>query len=249
MQRIETPLIPVFARWFGSWQVRVERRPLSPAALAAAYDREAPRWTRLTDRLGYGRAYRRVFDRFFAGCGPQVGDRPLRVLDCGTGTGTFSLALAEAWRRPLALTAVDISPAMVASARARFRGVGIPARVLEACLPVLPFADASFDLVIAAHVLEHLPDPVAALVEMRRVLRPGGQLVACMTRRSWLGAYIQTKWRTHRLTPHRAGAWLSQAGLKPAQLEQSPAGLFDMTSLVAIGHNQYAGDAGKEPML
>lgn len=246
MQRIETPLIPVFARWFGSWQVRVERRPLSPAALAAAYDRQAPRWTGLTERLGYGRAYRSLFEQFFADLGPWIDPGPLRVLDCGTGTGTFSLSLSQAWRQPLALTAVDVSPAMVATAQERFQTAGVSARVLQARLPVLPFADDSFDLVIAAHVLEHLPEPVAALAEMRRVLRPGGQIVACMTRQSWLGAYIQMKWRTHRLTPKRAREWLKDAGLEPAGFEKPPAGLFNKTSLVAIGHNQLAGNTGPE---
>jgi len=246
MPHTELPLIPVFARWFGSWQVRIERLPLTPEALATAYDRAAPRWTRLTERLGYSRAYRRVFERFFATCQIDVGTRPLRVLDCGVGTGAFSLALTQVWRRLVALTAVDISPVMVAAADTRFRRADIPAYVTQAGIGALPFDDASFDLVIAAHVLEHLPEPGAALAEMRRVLRPGGWVVTCMTRQSWLGAYIQAKWRTHRLTPERAADWLSSAGLDAAKLEEPPRGLFRMTSLTAIGHNASAGTAGKE---
>ena len=246
MHRTDIPLIPVFARWFGSWQVRVERRPLAPEALVAAYDRAAPRWTRLTERLGYGRAYERLFARFFARRRIETGARPLFVLDCGTGTGGFGLALARVWRRPIELTAVDISPAMVATADARFRQAGITARVVRAGVSALPFADASFDLVIAAHVLEHLPDPVVALAEMRRVLRPGGFIVASMTRQSWLGAYIQAKWRTHRLTPRRASGWLSDAGFGTAEFDDAPRSLFRLTSLTAIGHNNHAGAAGQE---
>lgn len=246
MSRTEIPLIPVFTRWFGSWQVRVQRRPLTPEALAAAYDRAAPRWTRLTECLGYDRAYRRVFDRFFETCPIDVSARALRVLDCGVGTGGFSLALAEAWGQPVVLTAVDISPAMLAAADARLRRAEITARIVQAGVGALPFFDASFDLVIAAHVLEHLPEPVAALAEIRRVLRPGGWVVTCMTRKSWLGAYIQTKWRTHRLTPRRVAAWLSAAGLDAAALAEPPRGLFRLTSLTAIGRNTNAGIAGKE---
>ena len=246
MSPTEVPLIPVFARCFGSWQVRVERRPLTTEALAAAYDRAAPTWTRLTERLGYSHAYRRVFGRFFANRRIDIGARPLRVLDCGVGTGTFSLALTQVWRRPIALTAVDISPAMLAVATTRFQRAGIPAQMSQADIGTLRFADASFDLVIAAHVLEHLPDPVAALAEMRRVLRPGGWVITCMTRQSWLGAYIQTKWRTHRLTPERATAWLQAAGLDAANLDEPSRSLFRITSLTAIGHNTSAGTAGKE---
>ncbi len=246
MQSTNAPLIPVFTRWFGSWQIRVERRPLHPEALAEAYDRAAPRWTRLTDRLGYGRSYERLFEGLIRRQTLGADAALLRVLDCGVGTGSFSLALARAWRKPMALTAVDLSPAMLAAAEARIRAAGLHARLLEACVCALPFADASFDLVVAAHVLEHLPDPVEALAEIRRVLRPGGQVVACITRHSWLGAYIQAKWRTHRLTREQADRWLCQAGLEPAPVQEPLTGLSGLTSLVAVGHHQQAGAAGPE---
>lgn len=150
------------------------------------------------------------------------------------------------WRRLVALTVFDISPAMVAAADARFRRAGITARVIRAGVGALPFADASFDLVIAAHVFEHLPEPVAALGEMRRVLRLGGWVVTCMARQSWLGAKIQAKWLTHRVTPQRAAGWLSAAGLDGAALDEPPRGLLRLTSLTAIGYDASAGTVGKE---
>ncbi|MEM7706441.1 MAG: class I SAM-dependent methyltransferase [Pseudomonadota bacterium] len=249
MQYTNAPLIPVFSRWVGSWQIRVERRPLHPEALAEAYNREAPRWTALTDRLGYGQAYERLFEKLISGRTIQASAAPLKVLDCGVGTGSFSLALARAWRMPLALSGVDVSPAMITTADARFRAANRPARLLEACVCALPFADASFDVVVAAHVLEHLPNPIDALNEIRRVLRPGGRVVACMTRHSWLGAYIQAKWRTHRLTHDRAHQWLCQAGLAPTNTRAHLTGVAGLTSLVAIGQHQQAGIAGPEQYL
>ncbi|MFK7954707.1 MAG: class I SAM-dependent methyltransferase [Lysobacterales bacterium] len=235
MQASHLSLIPVFVAWFGSWRVRVERRPLPTQDLAAAYDQAAPTWTRLTERLGYARAYRRLIERFFAAHRMTIGTRPLRVLDCGVGTGGFSLALSRVWRRPVEITGIDISPAMVNAAQRRFHKAGLQARTAEAKVAELPFAAESFDLVIAAHVLEHLPEPAVALAEMQRVLRPGGWVVTCLTRRSWLGAYIQTKWRTHRLTHRRAESWLRGAGLLPSTMEAS-GGLYGLTSLTAIGH-------------
>ncbi len=235
----ESPLIPVFSQWFGSWQLRLERRPLSIEALAASYDQAAPRWSRITNRYGYSVAYEELLKSFLAQSRVPAGTHPLRVLDCGVGTGDFALALCRVLERPVEITAVDISPAMVEHATARFRAAGLAATVVHADLRALPFADASFDLVLAAHVLEHLPKPVDALTEFRRVLTPGGSAVTCLTRQSWLGAYIQTKWRTHRLTSERASQWLAEAGFDIAPVNVQPRGIFNLTSLAAVGRKGY----------
>lgn len=241
MPHSDVSLIPVFTRCFGSWQVRVERRPLAPEQLAAAYDKAAPRWSRLTHRFGYGHAYRHVFERFFSTHALDLGGRALRVLDCGVGSGDFSLALAEAWQQPLRLDGVDLSSAMVATAQARLTQAGVDASITQANASTLPFEDDSFDLVISAHMLEHLAQPADALSEIHRVLRPGGTVISCMTRESWLGTYIQTKWRTHRVTQQRAADWLQAAGLIVSETDNntpSPGGWFHWTSLTAIAYKQ-----------
>jgi SAM-dependent methyltransferase len=96
----------------------------------------------------------------------QVGDR---VLDLGCGTGDLARALATAGRR---VTGCDISSQMLSAARDR----GGCARwvQLEPDWLTLPFASASFDVVVAASVLEYVPDPAIVLRESARVLRPGG---------------------------------------------------------------------------
>lgn len=101
---------------------------------------------------------------------PQPGER---VLISGAGTG-LDLPLLP---RGLRLTAVDITPAMVArmAARARTLGIEVDARTMDA--QALEFPDASFDLVILHLIVAVIPAPVACVREAARVLRPGGRAV------------------------------------------------------------------------
>jgi len=90
----------------------------------------------------------------------------------------------------------------------------------------LPFAEGCFDVVLVAHVIEHMADPERALVELYRVLKPGGVLIACVTQRSSAGAYIQLKWRTHRVDAQTALGWFDRCGfsnLRTVKLAQSAA--------------------------
>jgi SAM-dependent methyltransferase len=91
------------------------------------------------------------------------------VLDIGCGSG---LALSLADQRGARTSGIDISAPLLAVARAR-----VPAAELrEGGLDVLPFADASFDAVLAINALQFAADPAGALREVHRVLRPGGRL-------------------------------------------------------------------------
>src|SRR6185437_7468827 len=96
--------------------------------------------------------------------------QPKRLLEVGGGQGE----LAERMRRELGaqVTFLDLSPRMVELARAR----GIDAR--EGDVQQLPFDDASFDTVVSAWMLYHVPDVDRALSEIARVLEPGGALIA-----------------------------------------------------------------------
>ena len=210
--RFEPETVPVLARWFGSWQISLRRRVLSRQELAQSYDDAAPGWSRTLDRLGFPRAYKNLLRRVLQEGLPGVS--PGRVLDCGVGTGALADALAAVSPASFALDAIDISPRMLELAERRFRRNGIDARLHQADVRRLPFEDGSFDFAMSAHLLEHLADPDAALREMRRVLKPGGLLLACLTRRSLPGLYINLMWRTHRVTPDEAETWLHDQGLE-----------------------------------
>ena len=128
------------------------------AGLARHYDR---RWARYVEA---------TTARTLARIDPKPGDR---VLDIGCGTGTMLGALRR--RFPdTALSGVDLSPEMLARARAK-----LPAEVglARARAESLPFADGSFELAISTSVLHFVLHPEAALREIGRVLAPGGAVV------------------------------------------------------------------------
>lgn len=206
--------IPVFARWFGSWKISVQRRALSTTELAKAYDREAAGWDRTIKRLGFADAYVTMLEQMLPHDFVEDRKVPLRVLDAGMGTGGLSVALSRTKAGPFAFHGIDISPGMLTEAERNLEDCGINADLRLGDVQGLPYDDGAFDLVMAAHVLEHLVDPHHAIEEMVRVLKPGGVLLGCLTRRSSLGMYIHLKWRTHRVNAREAEGWFAQHGLE-----------------------------------
>lgn len=96
----------------------------------------------------------------------------MRVVDVGCGPGALSARLAEAFPS-CELLGVDPDPDLLEAARRRVPSASFLAGTAES----LPLPDDSVDMAVARLVLQHLPDPVAAAREVRRVLVPGGRFV------------------------------------------------------------------------
>jgi SAM-dependent methyltransferase len=96
-----------------------------------------------------------------------------RVLDVGCGTGLTLVLAAERGAVPAGL---DVTPELLAIARERLPD----ADLREGDMEHLPFADSSFDAVLGVNAFQFAGDPVRALREAARVLRPGGTLTASL---------------------------------------------------------------------
>ena len=97
-----------------------------------------------------------------------------KVLEVGVGTGKN---LAFYPTSCLDVTGIDLSPGMLDKAKARVKDTNVPVRLLEMDAQHMTFPDDSFDTVVATCVFCSVPDPVKGLQEIRRVCKPGGQVL------------------------------------------------------------------------
>ncbi len=154
------------------------------ARLAATYDALAPRRQQIIARLGYPQAYANLVrqlrrDGWFAGLSADA-----RMLDCGIGTGALSVALLQ--HLPFQqIDGVDIAPRMLDEAAHRLQTAGVTLHAHINDIQALPFDDATFDLVVSAHALEHLPNFAAGVRELVRVARPGAVMLLIRPVRVW----------------------------------------------------------------
>jgi SAM-dependent methyltransferase len=136
-----------------------------------------------------------------------------RLLELGCGAGAQLKVLAElGW---------DVSGVELGADAARFARERLGLDVRQGSLESARLPAASFDFVVASHVLEHLPDPAAAAAEIARILKPGGRLYAAVPNGGALeAAAFGSRWaweaphHLHHFTPASLGRVLERAGLR-----------------------------------
>jgi ubiquinone/menaquinone biosynthesis C-methylase UbiE len=191
-----------------------------------AYDKqqathEFARWSESYDRsilqlLLFGPSHRALIRRMRA----VAGDRPVRVLDVGCGTGVFAAKVRRAM--PSATVwGVDLVVSMLHKGAARWRSHSGVMQPVQGDSERLPFADGTFDFITCANSFHHYPHQDRAVAEMHRVLRPGGRLMI-------IDGYRDAPWgwfiydvcvagvegAVHHASAHRFRELFAQAGLR-----------------------------------
>lgn len=168
----------------------------------------------------------------FGGGREWLGERARgRVLEVAIGTG---LNLPH-YPADAMVTGIDLSPAMLAIARQRAAELGREVVLREGDAQELPFADASFDTVVCALSLCSIPDPAAALGEMKRVLTPGGRLLLLDHVGSTWPPIYAAQWLLERVTIRLAGEHFTRrqlplveaAGFEAVEVERLKAGTVE----------------------
>ena len=173
-------------------------REMQPHTYSIMYEVEEHHWWFV------GR--RRIIEKFVATACREIGKLKPRILDVGCGTGANLQMLAKYGEAE----GVDISVEALEFCRAR----GL-AKVKQGAAESLPYENASFDLVTALDVVEHLNDDVAGLKEMLRVLRPRGRALLFVPAFMFLwGVQDDISHHRRRYTAKQIAGRMSAAGLR-----------------------------------
>ncbi len=144
-------------------------------------------------------------------------DASMTIVDVGTGTGFVAAGLAS---RVARVIGIDNSPAMLSVASDNLVALGVDnVELVEGDLTRLPVEPATADGAVANMVLHHAPDPLAMLVEMARVTRPGG----------WVAITDEVEHSYEWMRTEQADLWLGFT-------EDEVAGFFADARLVEYGY-------------
>ncbi|MGN6130195.1 MAG: class I SAM-dependent methyltransferase [Nocardioidaceae bacterium] len=165
-------------------------------------------------------AYERFMGRFSTPLAPVFCDAALpglhdgaRVLDVGCGPGMLTQELVRRVGEDH-VSAVDPAPPFVAATSARFPGASVQRGRAEE----LPFADATFDAVLAQLVVHFMSDRVGGLREMARVTRPGGTVATCLWDQGGGAAPLSRFWAVAGSVDPSVGAGGSPPGTAQGEL-------------------------------
>lgn len=226
----------------GWWQISVQRVYPTTQKLSQTYNQAACWWHQHLRLLGYSHAYKELCRSLGNTVISSLWKDNAKICDCGIGTAALSLSLIQTIHSTLQITGVDISSEMLNTAHQKLSNAKVIHHLCQSDVNKLPFGDRSFDGVISAHMLEHLPDPRQGLQEMMRILRPNAPLVLIVTQTGFLGTLIQWHWGNRCFSQKELAALMQEAGLVNLQLIQFPFGLARFSSMACIGFRREDND-------
>lgn len=183
---------------------------MAKAPLSSLYAQFSHRWHSDITRLGYPAAY----DELMAAL-PTTTSAPT-VLDAGCGTG----ALAQAWLKTdqahKTLHMLDSSEEMLSQARTNFSA--IPNTTFhQDILGSTAIPQNACDLLLSAHVIEHLDTPKDGLSWFASRLRKGGQIALSVSKPHWCTALVRWRWGHKAFTPSDVHSMLTATGFTNIQ--------------------------------
>lgn len=173
----------------------------SNTTLQSEYDRAAHSWQNGIEHLGFDAAYQDLI----RAASPLTATT---ALDVGCGSGAFAEALQTVAGPTDNLTLLDISPRMLAIAQQRLPH----AQSHQGGIGDAGWDSKQFDIVLCAHVIEHLPEPERALVWLKDRLSPGGTLVLSVSRPHWCTSLVRWRWGHASYKPKEMLDMLRRAG-------------------------------------
>jgi ubiquinone/menaquinone biosynthesis C-methylase UbiE len=206
---------------------------MTSAARAQAGETEAARQKRVWDKAApsYDKQIAFFEKTWFGGGREWLGERAHgRVLEVAIGTGRN----LPHYPADTTIVGIELSPAMLAIARQRAADLG-RVDLQEGDAEHQPFAEASFDTVVCALSLCTIPDPAAAIGEMKRVLVPGGRLLLLDHIGSTWPPIYAAQWLLERITIRAAGEHFTRrhlslvqaAGFQVVETERHKAGTVE----------------------
>ncbi len=193
------------------------------------YDVVAPKWGDKMRTLGYYDGYLGFLSH------PQR--RPhgaTRVIDVGAGTASFAEAWVAIHGPPQDLVLLEPSQAMLDRGRAALARRGVQPQLVKSLLGDTELRPG--DEVLAAHVIEHCPDPLRALQQLRDLLHPGGRLHLVVSKPHWCNVIIWLQWRHRTFQEPEIVALIEEAGFELERIYAFPSGPPSRTSrgIVAV---------------
>jgi 2-polyprenyl-3-methyl-5-hydroxy-6-metoxy-1,4-benzoquinol methylase len=185
--------------------------------LIRRYDRIADRWHRAMRKQGYIAAY---VDLAQSTIPPFLAERtgPIAVLDAGTGSGGFAVALCQALKNAhirdhnISIDLMDMSNKMLDAATENLKKTGHTTRRICADIATLNPDRKRYDIILCAHVIDHCPDPVEILHKLHAALAPGGIILFAVSKPHWCTALLQLKWGHHAYSAEQFIALSTDAG-------------------------------------
>ncbi|MFK7836425.1 MAG: class I SAM-dependent methyltransferase [Sulfitobacter sp.] len=197
------------------------------SSLNDRYATAAPRWSDKMRVLGYYDGY-----LGFLSHQPREAMDTRRVIDVGAGTGAMAEAFVAVNGPPGEMAVLDPAPGMIAYAQDALAARGVTAKLRIETLDA--DTQGSYDVILAAHVIEHFDDPAAALAYLRKLCAPGARLWLVVSKPHWCSVLIWLKWRHRTFQRDEIRTMLEAAGFAVEAPYDFPAGPPSRTSFGVV---------------